>query len=156
MTTPASRFVYVTYIRTTPEKLWSALTTPDFMRQYWFGMTVDSDFRPGASWRLVFEDGRVADVGEIVEAIPPKRLVIAWRHQLRPELAAEGQAHCTMDLEEANGAVKLTITHGLDQPVAESKFIAAVSNGWPQILSNLKSLLETGEIAMVEKAVACG
>lgn len=144
----ASSFIYVTYIRTTAEKLWDALTTPDFMRQYWFGMTVDCDFKAGSPWRLVFEDGRVADEGEIVEATPPKRLVIRWRHQLREEMKAEGQAHCVMELEETNGAVKLTVIHTLDTPVADSKFISAVSGGWPQILSNLKSLLETGQIAM--------
>jgi uncharacterized protein YndB with AHSA1/START domain len=147
-----SRFVYVTYIRTTPQKLWSALTTTDFMRQYWFGASVESDFEAGSPWRIVLKDGRVADIGEIVEAKAPERLVIAWRHQLMPDAAAEGPSRCVMELEEANGAVKLTITHALDKPVADSKLVAAVSGGWPRILSNLKSLLETGSLAVEEKA----
>jgi uncharacterized protein YndB with AHSA1/START domain len=145
---PASTFIYMTYIRTTPQKLWDALTSPEFIRQYWFGMTCESDFKVGSPWRLVFDDGRVADEGEIVEAEAPKRLVIRWRHQWKPEMKAEGQAHCTMELEEAKGAVKLTLIHSLDTPVETSKFIQGVSGGWPQILSNLKSLLETGAIAV--------
>jgi uncharacterized protein YndB with AHSA1/START domain len=145
----ASRFVYVTYIRTTPEELWKALTSPQFMKQYWFGMHCESQWRPGASWQLRFEDGRIADSGEIVEAEPAKRLVIKWRNEFRPELQAEGYSLCTMDLEPRGEAVKLTITHEMEQP--GTKFIEAVSGGWPLILSNLKSLLETGAIALKDK-----
>ncbi|HUK01514.1 MAG TPA: SRPBCC family protein [Steroidobacteraceae bacterium] len=140
-----STFVYVTYIRTTPERLWSALTDPEFTRQYWFGVRNESDWKVGAPWRLVFPDGRVADTGEILEVDPPKRLVIKWRNEFRPELKAEGYARCTMELEPVDGAVKLSITHSIEQE--PSKFIEAVSGGWPRILSNLKSLLETGALA---------
>jgi uncharacterized protein YndB with AHSA1/START domain len=146
----ASTFVYVTYIRTTPERLWSALTSPDFMKRYWFGAYCDSDWKVGSSWKLVFPDGRVADAGETVEIDPPRRLVLKWRNEFRPELKAEGYSRCTVELEPIDGAVKLTITHVMDR--AESKFIEAVSGGWPRILSNLKSLLETGEIALKTKA----
>ena len=145
----ASTFVYVTYIRTTPERLWSALTSPDFMKRYWFGVYCDSDWKVGSSWKLVFPDGRVADTGETVEVDPPRRLVLKWRNEFRPELKAEGYSRCTVELEPAYGAVKLTITHMMDR--GESKFIEAVSSGWPRILSNLKSLLETGEIALKTK-----
>jgi uncharacterized protein YndB with AHSA1/START domain len=141
-----STFVYVSFIRTTPERLWAALTSPEQIKQYWFGMTCQSDWTAGSSWKLLFEDGRVADAGEILEADPPKRLVIKWRNEFKPEFKAEGPALCTMELEPVNNAVKLTITHGIDR--ADSKFIQAVSGGWPRILSNLKSLLETGEIAI--------
>jgi uncharacterized protein YndB with AHSA1/START domain len=109
-------------------------------------MHQDADWKAGSSWRLVFPDGRVADTGEIVEVDPPKRLVLSWRNEFRPELKSEGYSRCTVDLEPIAGAVKLTITHAMDR--AESKFIEAVSGGWPRILSNLKSLLETGEIAV--------
>jgi len=143
-----STFVYVTYIRTTPEKLWSALTDTEFIRQYWFGMRCESQWTEGSSWRLVSEDGEVYDDGEIVEADPPRRLVIRWQHQRRPELKAEGAALCTMDLEPIGPAVKLSITHTIERD--PSKFIEAVSGGWPKILSNLKSLLETGSIALEE------
>jgi uncharacterized protein YndB with AHSA1/START domain len=142
---PMSQFVYVTYIRTTPERVWEALTDPTFIKRYWFGMTAESDFKTGSPWSLRFEDGRVADTGEIIESDPPRRLAIKWRNEFKPELKAEGYSHCVMDIEAVDGAVKLTITHGIDR--AEAKFIGAVSGGWPQVLSNLKSLLETGEIA---------
>ncbi|HXR55840.1 MAG TPA: SRPBCC family protein [Casimicrobiaceae bacterium] len=144
-----SSFVYVTYIRTTPERLWSALTTPEFMRQYWFGMHIDTDWKPGSPWRLAFQDGRTADEGKVVDVDPPKRLALEWRNQWNPELTAEGYARCTMELEPVDGAVKLTVTHSIARP--GSKLIAAVSGGWPKILSNLKSLLETGQIAMKAK-----
>jgi uncharacterized protein YndB with AHSA1/START domain len=141
-----STFVYVTFIRTTPERLWSALTTPDFMRQYWFGMHCESEWKPGSPWKLLFTDGRVADAGTIVESDPPRRLVIRWRNEWKPELKAEGDSLCTFEIETAGDAnpeaVKLSITHTQERP--ESRLIQAVSGGWPRILSNLKSLLETG------------
>jgi uncharacterized protein YndB with AHSA1/START domain len=139
-----SRFVYVTYIRTTSDKLWSALTDPAFIKRYWFGMSVETDWTPGSSWRLAFADGRTADAGEILECDPPRRLVIRWRNEWKPEFNAEGFSRCALELEPVDGAVKLTVTHGIEH--ADSAFIGAVSTGWPKILSNLKSLLETGSI----------
>ena len=144
-----SAFVYVIYIRTTPEKLWHALTTPDFMKTYWFGVWADTDWKPGSPWKLVLPDGRVADTGEILESEPPKRLVIKWRNEFRPELKAEGYTRCTMELAPEGEATKLSITHEID--VADSKTIAAVSTGWPKILSNLKSLLETGSVVQATR-----
>ena len=138
-----SRFVYVTYIRTTPEKLWDALTKPEFTRTYWYDMWQDSDWKEGASWKLMFADGRIADQGTILVSERPKRLVISWRNEWKPELKAEGASRATFQIEPAGPAVKLTVTH--ETAVAESKLIEAVSGGWPLILSGLKSLLETGE-----------
>jgi uncharacterized protein YndB with AHSA1/START domain len=138
-------FVYVTYIRTTPEKLWTALISPEFTRKYWFGVTQESDWKAGSSWRLVFADGRTADTGEILEIEEPKRMVIRWRNEFRPELKSEGYSRCTIELEPLGNAVKLSIHHAAEETGAQ--FIAAVSGGWPKILSNLKSLLETGELA---------
>jgi uncharacterized protein YndB with AHSA1/START domain len=146
MTKPS--FVYVTYIRTTADKLWSALTSPEFTRQYWFGMHHDTDWKPGSSWRLMFQDGRVADAGEIVEAEPGKRLVLTWRNEWNPELKSEGYSRCTIEIEPVAAAVKLTITHEIDRE--GSKLIKAVSGGWPRIVSNLKSLLETGALVLSE------
>jgi uncharacterized protein YndB with AHSA1/START domain len=137
------RFVYVTYIRTTPEKLWDALTRPEFTRAYWSGTWHDTSWEAGASWKLMFADGRVADSGEVVEVDKPRRLVLKWRNEFKPELRAEGYSHCSFDLEQAGDMVKLTVAHEIDTP--KSKFIGAVSGGWPKILSSLKSLLETGE-----------
>jgi uncharacterized protein YndB with AHSA1/START domain len=142
-----STFVYVIYIRTTPEKLWSALTNDtEFMKQYWFGVQCQSEWTAGSSWKMVSPDGRIFDSGDIVEADPPRRLVIRWQHQNKPELKAEGESRCTIDLELEGPAVKLSITHTIDR--APSKFIDAVSTGWPKILSNLKSLLETGSAVL--------
>jgi uncharacterized protein YndB with AHSA1/START domain len=144
MTSPsASTFVYVTFIRTTPDRLWSALTKPDFTKQYWFGMHQETEWKVGSPWQLVFPDGRIADTGEIVEVDPPKRLVLRWRNEFKPELKSEGYSRCTIELERVGDAVKLTLTHVMDR--AESQFIEKVSGGWPRILSNLKSLLETGK-----------
>jgi uncharacterized protein YndB with AHSA1/START domain len=141
-------FVYVTYIRTTPEKLWSALTDAAFMKQYWFGTHCESQWTAGSSWKLVSGDGQIFDAGQIVEAEPPRRLVIRWQHQNKPELKAEGESLCTMELERIGPAVKLSITHTIGRE--PSKLIEAVSGGWPKVLSNLKSLLETGTIALQE------
>jgi len=143
-----STFIYVTYIRTTPEKLWSALTDPEFMKRYWFGMHCESPWTAGSSWKLVSPEGEVFDSGEIVEAVPPRRLVIRWHHRKKPELEAEGPSVCTMELERNGSAVKLSIMHTIDRE--PSKLIGAVSGGWPKIMSNLKSLLETGSIALEE------
>jgi uncharacterized protein YndB with AHSA1/START domain len=143
-----STFVYVTFIRTTPERLWSALTTPEFIEQYWFGMRCESAWTAGSPWQLAFTDGRIADAGEIVEATPPRRLVIKWRNEWNPEFKAEGYSRCTFEIEPVADApaVKLTVTHGVER--ADSQFIGAVSGGWPRILSNIKSLLETGEVVL--------
>ena len=141
-----STFVYVTYIRTTQEKLWSALTDGEFMKQYWFGNRCESQWTVGSSWQNVYPDGRVTDAGEIVESEPPRRLVIRWRHQDKAELKAEGDSYCTMELEPFGTAIKLTITHTSERE--SSKLIVAVSGGWPKVLSNLKSLLETGSAVL--------
>jgi uncharacterized protein YndB with AHSA1/START domain len=138
-----SRFVYVTYIRTTPEKLWQALLEPEFTRQYWCGNWQDCEWKPGSSWKLMTPDGRVADVGEIVEIEPQRKLVLTWRHEFRPEMHAEGYSRLTYEIESLKESVKLTVIHEIDKP--DSKLIAGVSSGWPMILASLKSLLETGE-----------
>jgi uncharacterized protein YndB with AHSA1/START domain len=142
-----STFIYVTYIRTTPEKLWSALTDDaEFMKRYWFGVYCESQWTAGASWKMVSVDGSISDAGEILEAEPPKRLVIRWQHQKRPELKAEGASRCTIELEPIESAVKLSITHTIE--VEPSTLIVAVSGGWPKVISNLKSLLETGSAVL--------
>ena len=143
-----SSFVYVTFIRTTPEKLWSALTDGNQMKEYWFGMHFETEWRTGAEWRMIFPDGRVADTGEILELDRPRRIRLKWRNEFRPELKAEGFALCTIEIEPYGDAVRLSITHAIER--AESKFIQAVSGGWPKILSNLKSLLETGQVVLTE------
>jgi uncharacterized protein YndB with AHSA1/START domain len=142
-----STFVYVTYIRTTQEKLWSALTgDSEFMKQYWFGVHCQSEWKAGSSWKMISPEGRILDDGEIVAADPPSRLVIRWQHQNKPELKAEGASLCTIELESLAAAVKLSITHTIERE--PSKLIEAVGGGWPKIMSNLKSLLETGAVVL--------
>ncbi len=138
-----SRFVYATYIRTTPEKLWQALIDPEFTRRYWCGTQHESEWKLGASWRIMIPDGRVADSGEVVEFVPQKKLILKWRNEFKPELKAEGYSRLTYELETVGTSVKLTIVHEIDVP--DSKLIQAVSGGWPHILASLKSLLETGQ-----------
>lgn len=149
-----STFVYVTFIRTTPDRLWAALTTDtEFMKQYWFGTHCESGWTAGSPWQMVSSNGQVSDSGTILEAEPPKRLLIRWQHQSRPELKEEGHSLCLMELEETGGAVKLSITHSIERE--HSKLVEAVSGGWPKILSNLKSLLENGELVLQEAYGKC-
>lgn len=139
----SSRFAYVTYIRTTPEKLWRALIDPEFTRRYWAATWQESEWKPGASWRSMIPDGRVGDSGEVLEIDPGRRLVLSWRNEFVPELRAEGYSRLTYELEQQGESVKLTVVHEIEKP--DSKLIEAVSGGWPHILASLKSLLETGE-----------
>jgi uncharacterized protein YndB with AHSA1/START domain len=140
-----SKFVYVTYIRTTPEKLWHALTTPEVIKQYRFGMTVESEWKVGGTWRM-YADGSLMDCGEILEHVPPRRLVLSWLSEWEPEFKAEGNSRCAYEIEPTGASAKLTLTHSIERP--DSKFIGAVAQGWPMVISNLKSLLETGEVAL--------
>jgi uncharacterized protein YndB with AHSA1/START domain len=141
-----SHFVYVTVIRATPAKVWEAITEQNFIRQYWFGAIIECGWKKGSPWRMSRADGSVTDTGEILEIDPPRRMVIRWQNEWKPEFKAEGPSRCTIELEPMDSAVKLTITHEIDRP--GSKLITAVSGGWPLILSNLKSLLETGTVAI--------
>lgn len=149
-----STFVYVTYIRTTQQKLWAALTDKEFMKRYWFGNQCESEWTPGSAWKMTYPDGRLTDAGEIVEADPPRRLVIRWTHQDKPELKVEGPSLCTMELEQSGSAVKLSVTHSIERE--PSLLIGAVAGGWPKVLSNLKSLLESGTVALEEPYPATG
>lgn len=148
---PRSNYLYVTYIKTSAERLWEALTSTEFTAQYWLGARVEADWRVGGEWKLAFSDGRLADAGEVLDYDPPHRLAIRWRNHWSPELNAEGWSRCTMEVEPQGEVMKLTVTHSID--VADSKLIVAVSGGWPKILSNLKSLLETGTAPMPPKQI---
>jgi uncharacterized protein YndB with AHSA1/START domain len=142
-----SNFVYVSYIKTTPERLWEALTTPNLMKLYWIGMDTETDWKLGSAWTMKFPDGSVADTGEIVEFSQKQRIAIKWRNEWKPELKNEGFSLCTFELEPADGVIKLTVKHEMDVP--NSKFIESVSGAWPICISNLKSLLELGDVIFV-------
>jgi len=134
-------FVYTTYIETTPDKLWAALTSSEFSRQYWFGTELRTDWTIGSPFALVM-NGTPPDVGEILEFDPPRRLSYTFRHVLQDELRNEKPTKVVFKLEPHGKLVKLTLTH---EGFAEaSKLLDGISKGWPAILSSLKSLLETG------------
>ena len=135
------KFVYVTYIATTPQALWQALTDGAFTRRYWFGTTVESDWAVGS--RVTFRsDGELHDSGEVLEYEPYRRLSYTWRVEFHEVFRHERPSRVTFELEPVGAEVKLTVTHDEFEP--GSKVLGAVSNGWPVVLSSLKSLLETG------------
>jgi uncharacterized protein YndB with AHSA1/START domain len=134
-------FVYVTYIETTPEKLWEALTDGDFTERYWFGARLKSDWKVGSTFEMLRSDGTVSDAGKVVEVDRPRRLAYTFINQ-SDKYRNEFPALATFVLEPYGRLVKLTLTH---EGFAEgSKFFNGVSKGWPAILSSLKSILETG------------
>jgi uncharacterized protein YndB with AHSA1/START domain len=138
-----SKFRYVTYIRTTADALWDALIDPASTRQYWSETVQESDWTVGSDWRNMIPDGRVGDSGKVLAFDKPDKLSVSWRNEFITELRDEGHSQLTYELETMGDMVKLTTTHTM--PIANSKLIAAVSEGWPMILASLKSLLETGE-----------
>ena len=141
-----SRFVYVSYIRVTPEKLWQALTKPEIIAQYRFGMNVESGWNVGSAWKM-YADGHLMDSGRILENVASQRLVLSWRSEWSAAFKAEGNSTCMFEIEPTGPSSKLTLTHSSERP--NSKFIGAVAEGWPMVISNLKSLLETGDVALV-------
>src|SRR5438128_4171046 len=142
-------FVYVTYIETTAEKMWEALTDSQFTRQYWFDTEVRSDWKVGSPFALVMS-GKTTDTGEILEADRPRRLAYTFKHELFEEMRQEPVTKVTFTLQPFGNLVKLTVTH---QGFAQGgKLLGAISKGWPAILSGLKSLLETGRVSPIPPA----
>jgi DNA-binding transcriptional ArsR family regulator/uncharacterized protein YndB with AHSA1/START domain len=152
-------FVYTTYIKTTPERLWQGLTDPAFTRRYW-NITWDTDWKPGSVMTLeLLKNGvTVADPEQVVlESDPYRRLSYTWHtftpewaaaygigDEVRARFAAERRSKVTFDLEPLGEMVKLTVVH--DDFDAGSAILPGISQGWPRILSDLKTLLETGDI----------
>ena len=135
-------FIYVTYIETTPEKLWQALTDGDFTERYWFGVRLKSNWKAGSSFEMVRSDGTVSDAGKVIEYDPPRRLAYTFVN-VSDEYKGELPALATFVLEPYGVLVKLTLTHeGFQEG---SKMLPSISKGWPAILSSLKSILETGQ-----------
>jgi uncharacterized protein YndB with AHSA1/START domain len=138
-----SRFVYVTYIRATPQAIWDELTDPERNKLFWSGYHQQTSWKVGDDYEIVGPDGRAWDTGKVLANEPPKRLCVTWLHQHDEAMRAEGESTCTFELAPVSPEVtQLTVTHAID--VANSKLIGAVSNGWPSILASLKSLIETG------------
>jgi uncharacterized protein YndB with AHSA1/START domain len=134
-------FVYVTYIETTPEKLWEALTSSEFSKRYWWDTSVVSDWKVGSPVALEWR-GKVTDTGVIVEADPPQRLSYTWSNTSE-EFRNERPSRVTFALERYGKLVKLTLTH--EDFERGSKMLQGISKGWPAIMSSLKSLLESGQ-----------
>jgi uncharacterized protein YndB with AHSA1/START domain len=134
-------FVYVTYIATTPEKLWQALTDPQFTEQYWFGFRVDAQGKAGDRMTALSPSGTRVHDDKILVSEPPRRLVYEWK-SLYEEFKEERPSRVTFEIEPKKGQVKLTVIH--DGFEAGSKMFPRISEGWPAVLSSLKSFLETG------------
>lgn len=134
------KFVYVTYIASTPEKIWQALMDGELTRQFWKS-EITSDWKPGSVWQHIKDDGKgtVEHVGEVVECVPNSRLVLTW---VGPANAADKTKYSTVaiDIETSGNKVRLTITH----TELSVEVLRGISFGWPLVLSSLKSLLETG------------
>jgi uncharacterized protein YndB with AHSA1/START domain/DNA-binding transcriptional ArsR family regulator len=135
-------YVYVTYIESSPERVWEALTDPDLTARYW-GHSNVSDWRPGSSWEHRRVDGSgIADVaGAVLESAPPRRLTMTF--DAPGDVPAEGPSTVTFDIEPYHEIVRLTVTH---ENLAGGDALEAVSAGWPAVCANLKSLLETGHV----------
>lgn len=136
------KFVYTTYIATTPEKVWKALIEGELTRQYWKAETV-SDWKPGSKWELVADDGKgtVLVVGKVVELIPTRRLVLTWC-DVGEAVDSAMRSRVTIDIGVEGRLVRLTVTH--DELEPGSEMFRGITAGWPRVLSSLKSFLETG------------
>lgn len=133
----SNEFIYTTYIRTTPQKVWDAITKSEFTRQYWANANI-SDWKKGSEWKHVDDkSGQVRVIGKVLESNPPTRLVTSWASP--SNLTDESQV--TYDISVVGDLVRLDVTHTkLSADMGKS-----VSGGWPLVLSSLKSFLETGK-----------
>jgi uncharacterized protein YndB with AHSA1/START domain len=136
-----TEFLYTTYIKTTPRQVWDAITTPEFTRQYW-GHANISDWKVGSKWEHVNQEtGNVLMTGEILEANPPKRLVLSWVPPDKRGNESE-TSRVTFEIDVIEDMVRLNVIH--DRLQAGSDMARGISNGWPRVLSSMKSFLETG------------
>jgi uncharacterized protein YndB with AHSA1/START domain len=136
-------FVYVTYIASTPDKVFKALTSADATSKFWFGNAVTSDWKVGSPMTFRRE-GKLIVEGKILENDPPRRLSYTFRSMHEPFNGSEPASRVVFDLEQQRDQVKLTVTH--DDFVEDSKVFVGISNGWPLVLSSLKSYLEANRV----------
>src|ERR1700742_347292 len=143
--------VYAIYIAATPEKVWQALTTAEFSRKYFFGLAVEAELKVGGAFIIRTPDGSVHIDGEVLECDPPRRLSVTWNVNWPGLVEKLGLTLVTYEIEPAGDAVRLTMTEAHDRPLSDD-ILSGGRQGWPAILSSLKSLLETGEPLVVKMA----
>ena len=144
MTSP--RFVYVSFMRTTPDALWHALTDSDFTKEYWDGAVAQSDWKVGSPLTLS-KDGKELVQGKILVADKPTTLSYSWNTVMSDEMKKEGFSRVTFQIDQSKDQVKLTVTH--DEFPENSVVFGSISGGWPKVISNLKSVLESLALAKV-------
>jgi uncharacterized protein YndB with AHSA1/START domain len=140
---------YTIYIASTPEAVWEALTSAEFSRKYFFGLSVEADLKVGGAFIVRTPDGSVHISGEVIECAPPRKLTITWNVNWPALVEKLGQTLVTYEIEPAGDAVRLTMTEAHDRPICDD-ILSGGRQGWPAILSSLKSLLETGESLAVK------
>lgn len=145
-------FIYTTYIKTTPDKVWAAITNPEFARQYWGGHVNVSDWKKGSVWQHedTSDNNTLRVKGKVLESTPPKRLVLSW---FAPGDEADS-SKVTLEITPVEGMVRLDVIHGEFKP--ESVMAGKVSKGWPLVLSSMKSFLETGKAIDITAIKSCG
>jgi uncharacterized protein YndB with AHSA1/START domain len=143
--------VYTIYIASTPEKVWQALTTAEFSRKYFFGNAVEIDLRVGGAFIVRTPDGALHIRGEVFECDPPKRLTFTFNVNWPALVEKLGPTLVTYEIEQAGDAVRLTLIQSHDREI-DDDILSGGRQGWPAILSSLKSLLETGEALVVKMA----
>lgn len=136
-------YIYETYIRTTPEKIWEAVTTAAFTRQYFHNMYVESDWQVGSPVYFKYADGNNGVEGEVLAVDKPHKLVYTWRFVFDEKFARERPSRVTFEIEPQGPVSRLRVTH--DEFDEDSNVLPAISQGWAPIICSLKSLLETGE-----------
>jgi uncharacterized protein YndB with AHSA1/START domain len=141
--------IYTIYIAATPERVWDALTTAEFSRKYFFGFGVETEPKAGGSFIVRAPDGSVHIGGEVIECVRPKKLTITWNVNWPGLVEKLGVTLVSYEIEPAGAAVRLTMTEAHDRPLNDD-ILSGGRQGWPAILSSLKSLLETGEALAVK------
>ena len=143
--------VYTIYIASTPEKVWQALTTAEFSRQYFSGFAIEADLKVGGAFSARAPDGSEHISGEVIECDPPKKLTVTWNVNWPALVEKLGPTLVTYEIEQAGDAVKLTMLQSHDRPISDD-ILSGGRQGWPAILSSLKSLLETGSAMAIKMA----
>jgi uncharacterized protein YndB with AHSA1/START domain len=143
--------VYTIYIASTPEKVWQALTTAEFSRQYFSGFAIEAELKVGGAFIARAPNGAVHISGEVFECDPPRKLTITWNVNWPALVEKLGPTLVTYEIEQAGDAVKLTMLQSHDRDISDD-ILEGGRQGWPAILSSLKSLLETGEPLVIKMA----